>query len=133
MFATQHLGKVIQDLGPATWALELLVTQLYDVSPLVAEVAARQLERACESLEVLQIVVNMQPTLDHLGDVGQPLLMRYVANAPQSRKEADCWYWPRRFLSTSIGFSYLVEADYIDREMDEWFLVSSSGVLPRLC
>lgn len=29
-----------------------------------------------------------------------------------------------RFLSTSIGFSYLVEADYIDREMDEWFMVS---------
>ncbi|KAJ9126932.1 hypothetical protein QFC24_001163 [Naganishia onofrii] len=25
------------------------------------------------------------------------------------------------FLSTSIGFSYLLEADYIDREMDEWF------------
>ena len=76
MFATQHLGKVIQDLGPAQWALELLVTQLYDGSPSVAEVAAQQLERACESLEVLQIVVNMQPTLHHLGDVGQPLLMR---------------------------------------------------------
>jgi rapamycin-insensitive companion of mTOR len=58
------------------WALELLVTQLYDGSPSVAEVAAQQLERACESLEVLQIVVNMQPTLHHLGDVGQPLLMR---------------------------------------------------------
>ena len=83
MFATRHLGKVIQDLGPAQWALELLVTQLYDVSPSVAEVAAQQLERACESLEVLQIVVNMQPTLDHLGDVGQPLLMRYVRRVTQ--------------------------------------------------
>jgi rapamycin-insensitive companion of mTOR len=78
MFATQHLGKLIQELGPATWALELLVTQLYDTSPQVAEVAAQHLERACESLDVLRIVVNMQPTLDHLGDVGQPLLMRYV-------------------------------------------------------
>lgn len=78
MFATRHLGKVIQDMGPAQWALELLVTQLYDMSPSVAEVAAQQLERACESLDVLQIVVNMQPTLDHLGDMGQPLLMRYV-------------------------------------------------------
>jgi rapamycin-insensitive companion of mTOR len=106
-------------LGPATWALELLVTQLYDTSPLVAEVAAQQLERACESLEVLQIVVNMQPTLDHLGDVGQPLLMRYVGNL-RRRKAADIRL---RFLSTSIGFSYLVEADYIDQEMDEWFLV----------
>lgn len=78
MFATKHLGKLIEELGPAPWALELLVTQLYDTSPQVAEVAAQRLERACESLEVLRIVVNMQPTLDHLGDVGQPLLMRYV-------------------------------------------------------
>jgi rapamycin-insensitive companion of mTOR len=31
-----------------------------------------------------------------------------------------------RFLSTSIGFSYLLQANYIDSEMDEWFLVSFS-------
>ncbi|KAJ9098678.1 hypothetical protein QFC21_004326 [Naganishia friedmannii] len=106
LYATEHLGKIIAELGPETWALELLVTQLYDTSPQVSEVAARNLETVCENLDTLQVVVNMRPILDHLGDVGQALLMRQVTD---------------RFLSTSIGFSYLLEADYIDREMDEWF------------
>ena len=34
------------------------------------ELAVQLLEGACESTDVLQMVVEMQPTLDHLGEVG---------------------------------------------------------------
>ena len=49
-----------------------------------------------------------------------------------------------RFMSTTLGFRYLYAADYIDREMESWFHVSSclrprnvslslSGAKPTLC
>lgn len=38
--------------------------------------AVQFLEGACESQDVLQMVVEMQPTLDHLGEVGHPLLLK---------------------------------------------------------
>jgi len=34
------------------------------------------LEEACEAKDVLQIVVEMQPTMDHLGEIGHPLLLK---------------------------------------------------------
>jgi large subunit ribosomal protein L17e len=52
-------------------------------------------------MEVLQLVVEMQPTMDHLGEFGHPLLLK--------------------FMSTPMGFRYLYSAGYIDREMDMWF------------
>lgn len=58
------------------WTLRLLLTQLYDPAIDVREVAVRFLEEACEETEVLQTVVEMQPTLDHLGEVGHPLLLK---------------------------------------------------------
>jgi rapamycin-insensitive companion of mTOR len=48
--------------------------------------------------------VKCRPALDHLGEIGAPLLLR--------------------FLSTSVGYHYLHELDYIHREMDDWFHVS---------
>jgi rapamycin-insensitive companion of mTOR len=36
------------------------------------------LEEVCESMEILQVVVEMQPTLDHLGEIGHPLLLKYA-------------------------------------------------------
>ncbi|KAJ3479559.1 hypothetical protein NLI96_g8977 [Meripilus lineatus] len=100
--ATNHLGELIQAGQPAnSWTLRLLLTQLYDPAVEVQEVAVRYLEEACESPDVLQIVVEMHPTLDHLGEIGHPLLLK--------------------FMSTTLGFRYLYAADYIDREMDIWF------------
>lgn len=60
------------------WTLRLLLTQLYDPAPEVIEAAIQYLEEACESTEVLELVVEMQPILDHMGDVGHPLLLRSV-------------------------------------------------------
>jgi hypothetical protein len=86
----------------AEWAIKLLVTQLYDPEIEVCEVAIKILEEACNQTESLEYVVKCRPALDHLGEIGAPLLLR--------------------FLSTSVGYHYLDELDYITREMDDWFL-----------
>ncbi|KAL1715385.1 Rapamycin-insensitive companion of mTOR, N-term-domain-containing protein [Schizophyllum commune] len=102
LYATRHLGDLIRASPTANaWTLRLLVTQLYDPALEVCSLAVRFLEDACESKDILQLVVEMRPTLDHLGDMGHPLLLK--------------------FMSTAIGFRYLYDAGYIDREMDIWF------------
>ena len=106
LYATNHLGGLIRSSQTAhAWMLRLLLTQLYDPAVEVRELAVRFLEEACESTSVLQTVVEMQPTLDHLGQVGHPLLLK--------------------FMSTPTGFRFLYDADYIDREMELWFNVRS--------
>ena len=52
------------------------MTQLYDPALEVCSLAVRFLEDACESKDILQLVVEMRPTLDHLGDMGHPLLLK---------------------------------------------------------
>ncbi|KAI0061413.1 hypothetical protein BV25DRAFT_1900415 [Artomyces pyxidatus] len=102
LYATNHLGQMILHSPTAsTWTLRLLLTQLYDPAMEVCEMATHFLEEACESMDILQLVVAMQPTLEHLGDVGHGLLLK--------------------FMSTPMGFRYLFDAGYIDREMDIWF------------
>ncbi|EMD39883.1 hypothetical protein CERSUDRAFT_112137 [Gelatoporia subvermispora B] len=102
LFATNHLGDLIRAATVANaWTLRLLLTQLYDPAPEVRADAVRFLEEACEAVDVLQTVVEMQPTLDHLGEIGHPLLLK--------------------FMSTPTGFRFLYAAGYIDREMDIWF------------
>ncbi|KAF8349461.1 Rapamycin-insensitive companion of mTOR, N-term-domain-containing protein [Amanita rubescens] len=102
LYATRHLGTLIRNSASANaWTLRLLLTQLYDPASEVCEMAVHFLEEACEDKEVLQMVVEMQPTMDHLGEIGHPLLLK--------------------FMSTPMGFRYLYDAGYIDREMDVWF------------
>ncbi|KAK5169742.1 uncharacterized protein LTR77_005720 [Saxophila tyrrhenica] len=88
--------------GAAEWSIRLLVGQLYDPEIEVCEVAIKILEEACNSLTSLEYVVKCRPALDHLGEIGAPLLLR--------------------FLSTSVGYHYLDGLDYITKEMDDWFL-----------
>lgn len=88
--------------GAAEWAIRLLVGQLYDPEIEVCEVAIRALEEACNNITSLEYVVKCRPALDHLGEIGAPLLLR--------------------FLSTSVGYHYLDGLDYITKEMDDWFL-----------
>ncbi|CUA72508.1 Protein ste16 [Schizosaccharomyces pombe 972h-] [Rhizoctonia solani] len=100
--ATDYLGKLIRMNPKANeWMLRLLLTQLYDPVSEVCEKAIFYLQEACEDMSILEMVVQMQPILDHLGEIGHPLLLK--------------------FMSTQIGFQYLYNADYIDREMDGWF------------
>ncbi|OAL49356.1 hypothetical protein IQ07DRAFT_51916 [Pyrenochaeta sp. DS3sAY3a] len=109
IFATRLLRKyatkpmqLSSSTGVAEWAIKLLVTQLYDPDVEVCEVAIKILEEACNQTESLEFVVKCRPALDHLGEIGAPLLLR--------------------FLSTSVGYHYLDGLDYITREMDDWFL-----------
>lgn len=77
MFATHHLGRLLQEQpGLIDWALQLLVTQLYDTAPEVSEVAVMYLEEVCTESMYLDKVVQLRPSLEHLGEVGQQLFMR---------------------------------------------------------
>ncbi|KAF3021901.1 hypothetical protein E8E14_005470 [Neopestalotiopsis sp. 37M] len=96
---TPASGHIVSD---AKWAIQLLVTQLYDPEIEVCATAVKILEKACNSKHLLEYIVECRPALDHLGEIGAPLLLR--------------------FLSTSIGYHYLDGLDYISNEMDDWFL-----------
>ncbi|KAM0751148.1 hypothetical protein T439DRAFT_374032 [Meredithblackwellia eburnea MCA 4105] len=102
VFATERLGQLTREsLGSEEWQIRLLLTQLYDPSQEVCELAVRTLEEACQKLETLELVVQMRPSLDHLGTFGDILLTR--------------------FLSTAIGVHYLHEIGFIERGLEEWF------------
>ena len=58
------------------WAIRLLVTQLYDPDVEVCETAIRILEEACNARTSLEYIVKCRPALDHLGEIGAPLLLR---------------------------------------------------------
>jgi rapamycin-insensitive companion of mTOR len=95
-------GLANQGVGDSKWAIQLLVTQLYDPEVEVCATAIKILEEACNRKNYLEYIVECRPALDHLGEIGAPLLLR--------------------FLSTSIGYHYLDGLDYISNEMDDWFL-----------
>ncbi|SMY22698.1 unnamed protein product [Zymoseptoria tritici ST99CH_1A5] len=101
-YAIESLDQAVIGGCSAAWAIKLLVSQLYDPEIEVCEVAIKILEEACEDIMSLEYVVKCRPALDHLGEIGAPLLLR--------------------FLSTSVGYHYLDGLDYITREMDDWFL-----------
>ncbi|USW55166.1 Putative HR1 rho-binding domain, rapamycin-insensitive companion of mTOR domain, Pianissimo family [Septoria linicola] len=101
-YATKPIEESPTGGSAAEWAIRLLVSQLYDPEIEVCEVAIKILEEACNDLRSLKYVVKCRPALDHLGEIGAPLLLR--------------------FLSTSVGYHYLDGLDYITREMDDWFL-----------
>ncbi|WVF67846.1 hypothetical protein IAT40_002607 [Kwoniella sp. CBS 6097] len=103
LFATHHLGRLLQEQpNLLDWGLQLMITQLYDTAMEVCDVAVMYLEEACTESRCLEKVVQLRPTLEHLGDVGHPLFMRFV--------------------STSVGFRYLHQAQYIDRELESWLV-----------
>ncbi|KAG0286513.1 hypothetical protein BGZ96_009391 [Linnemannia gamsii] len=103
LFATQHLGTVLKNArgDSSGWGIRLLYTQLCDPSPEVSHMAVRALDDACSHQKNLDLLIRLRPNLDHLGEAGSPLLLR--------------------FLSTSNGFRQLHDISYIEGEMDEWF------------
>jgi hypothetical protein len=58
--------------------------------------------------------------MDHLGDMGHGLLLKFVS----SQNSEPLWLinWDR-FMSTPVGFRFLYDAGYIYREMEDWFNV----------
>ncbi|ODQ64875.1 hypothetical protein NADFUDRAFT_8425, partial [Nadsonia fulvescens var. elongata DSM 6958] len=105
VFATRHIKKLLDDpvINSATkrWAVQLLVQQLYDPQLEVCQMAISLLEEyCCNNSEHIDHVISCQPALEHLGEIGIPLLVR--------------------FLFTSTGFKYLNDLHYIENEMDYW-------------
>ena len=113
--------QVPPNVSGAEWAIRLLITQLYDPEVEVCEVAVRILEEACNQTHHLEYVVKCRPALDHLGEIGAPLLLRLASLFFLFSVGLKI---SSRFLSTSIGYHYLDGLDYITQEMDDWFLVS---------
>lgn len=99
---SSELPNAAGEMSDSKWVLNLLLTQLYDPDVEVCEIAVKNLEEACNRRKHLEYVVECRPSLDHLGEIGAPLLLR--------------------FLSTSVGYHYLDGLDYITQEMDDWFL-----------
>jgi rapamycin-insensitive companion of mTOR len=63
-----------------------MITQLYDPAMEVCDVAVMYLEEACTEPVNLEKVVQLRPTLEHLGDVGHPLFMRWVLHLARFRR-----------------------------------------------
>jgi rapamycin-insensitive companion of mTOR len=78
LFATSHLAKLVEmDGDVARWATKLLVTQLYDPSLEVCRLAVKICTSICGKRELLEDLVHLRPMLDHLGEIGAPLLLGY--------------------------------------------------------
>ncbi|KAK8396470.1 hypothetical protein O3P69_005488 [Scylla paramamosain] len=84
----------------AQWGMELLVGQLYDESRVVSLAALEVLDEACDNEEYLEAVLCAPPSVTHLGDRGQLLLVKLVSS-------------PR-------GFRAYQEANFINTMLDKW-------------
>lgn len=102
LYATNYL-RVLLRAGVcdfSKWAIELLVLQLYDKSSAVSLAAIDVLDEACDSVENLEALISLRPSLLHIGDSGLLLLIRY--------------------LSLQSGFKFLRDANFIDYELNRW-------------
>ncbi|PHZ16464.1 uncharacterized protein RHIMIDRAFT_62286 [Rhizopus microsporus ATCC 52813] len=114
LFATQHIGMIMRqsEAEHNDWVIRLLVTQLYDTHMDVCQTAVNLLDEACENQANLELLVKYRPSLGHLGEIGNPLLLR--------------------FLSTSTGFRYLNKLGYVQKEMDEWLARGNQNYVTQL-
>ncbi|RCH97274.1 hypothetical protein CU098_004610, partial [Rhizopus stolonifer] len=114
LFATQHIGMIMRqsEAEHNDWLIRLLVTQLYDTHMDVCQTAVNLLDEACENQTNLELLVKYRPSLGHLGEIGNPLLLR--------------------FLSTSTGFRYLNVLGYVQKEMDDWFERGNQNYVTQL-
>ncbi|KAI8987675.1 Rapamycin-insensitive companion of mTOR, N-term-domain-containing protein [Mycotypha africana] len=114
LFATQHIGVIMRQSEAECndWVIRLLVTQLYDTNLEVCQTAVQLLDEACQKQANLELLVRYRPSLGHLGEIGNPLLLR--------------------FLSTSTGFRYLNALGYVQKEMDDWFERGNQNYVTQL-
>ncbi|KDN38380.1 hypothetical protein K437DRAFT_240106 [Tilletiaria anomala UBC 951] len=102
LFATHRIAVLLRTSdAPSNWAIEMLLTQLFDPSRAVKEAAVKFIGQACQRQPLLDMVVSKRPSLDHLGDTGNPLLLK--------------------FLATTTGVRHLIEGGYVDQNMEDWY------------
>ncbi|KAJ8979985.1 hypothetical protein NQ317_016648 [Molorchus minor] len=105
LYATQFLHILLRANNPlfSSWAIQLLVNQLYDKSRSVYLSALSTLHEACQLPDCLEALVNINPNLDNLGEKGLLLFIR--------------------FLSTESGYNKIVSdlsKDRIIEEIKKW-------------
>nr|CAG8581682.1 1987_t:CDS:10 [Entrophospora candida] len=106
LYSTNYLGILLKktEKNLTEWAVQLLITQLYDPMIEVCQMAIKILEELCDrNIDNIELMIKYRPYLDHLGEFGNNLLLK--------------------FLSTPIGFNYLYEINYLERELIDWFNV----------
>ncbi|CAJ0835399.1 6171_t:CDS:10 [Entrophospora sp. SA101] len=104
LYSTNYLGILLKktEKNFTEWAVQLLITQLYDPMIEVCQMAIKILEELCDrNIDNIELMIKYRPYLDHLGEFGNNLLLK--------------------FLSTPIGFNYLYEINYLERELIDWF------------
>ncbi|KAI9291116.1 hypothetical protein K502DRAFT_368706 [Neoconidiobolus thromboides FSU 785] len=114
LFATNFLRVLLRQNIPnfSSWGIYLLITQLYDPSIEVCEMAVSVLDEACMDSENLQTLVRLKPSMSHLEFAGDSLLLRY--------------------LSSLDGLNYLSTMDYVDLQMDQWFKERNRRYVTRI-
>lgn len=122
LLATEQLGKLFRENSSTSkdWLVRLLLTQLYDPALEVCQLAVSLIEEACSEPDMLALVVEHRPALDHLGEIGAPLLFKCVEHRCLTpiRTQTTC-----RFLASPLGVRYLHSIHYVDRELEDWFVV----------
>lgn len=110
LFATSKLAQTLQSMpgrdnlwntSTASWMVELLVAQLYDTNPGIQKLTIEILGRICDEPALLELVIATQPSVEHLGEAGQALMLK--------------------FLSLPSGFVFLNEEGYITDNLTLWF------------
>lgn len=81
LYATQFLHVLLRAGNPlfSSWAIQLLVNQLYDKSRAIYSSALATLHEACELSECLEALIEINPNLESLGEKGTILSVRFLS------------------------------------------------------
>nr|XP_023027367.1 rapamycin-insensitive companion of mTOR [Leptinotarsa decemlineata] len=81
LYATQFLHILLRAGNPffSSWAIQLLVNQLADKSRSVYLSALNTLHEACELPDCLDVLININPKLENLGEKGTLLFVRFLS------------------------------------------------------
>jgi len=114
LFATDYLQYLLRsgvnDFWD--WGIRYLSIQLYDPAIEVSKKAVIILDEACNNPKNLESLVKLRPNLEHLGENANVLLFR--------------------FLSSTLGFQYLSDFGFVEKEMDEWFEIKNENYVMKI-
>jgi len=114
LFATDYLQYLfrsgVNDFWD--WGIRYLSIQLYDPAIEVSKKAVLILDEACNNPKNLESLVKLRPNLEHLGENANILLFR--------------------FLSSTLGFQYLSDFGFVEREMDDWFEIKNENYVMKI-
>ncbi|XP_050502878.1 rapamycin-insensitive companion of mTOR [Diabrotica virgifera virgifera] len=119
LYATQFLHVLLRAGNPlfSSWAIQLLVNQLYDKSRSIFLSALATLNEACELPECLQALIDINPDLGKLGEKGTLLFVRFLSmesgfnKVTKERASQEIKKWDDGF---SCRYVKLVEGDIAD-------------------